>query len=168
MPAMLKDEEVSDSDGESFEAVTPEHPAGKHNGEEAIPATEKHKHILEDVDGELEMEDVSPVCEGEIASIRYGVGTDSAQISRPDDGKSFGASFHPPLPKDGPPSSPPLPSSPPPPPPPPPPPLLPSVIPAPSSFPPPSSILNSAPSSVQSKCSMGSQVHLFYFFLWLW
>lgn len=157
MPAMLKDEEVSDSDGESFEAVTPEHPAGKHDGEEAIPATEKHKHILEDVDGELEMEDVSPVCEGEIASIRYGVGTDSAQISRPDDGKSFGASFHPPLPKDGPPSSPPLPSSPPPPPPPPPPPLLPSVIPAPSSFPPPSSILNSAPSSVQSKCSMGSQ-----------
>lgn len=151
MPAMLKDEEVSDdSDGESFEAVTPEHPAGKPNGEEAILAIEKHKHILEDVDGELEMEDVSPVCEGEIASISHIVGTDSAQISRPDDGNSFGASFHPPLPKDGPPSSPPLPSSPPPPP-------LPSVMPAPSSFPPPSSILNLAPSSVQSKCSMGSQ-----------
>lgn len=146
MPAMLKDEEVSDSDGESFEAVTPEHPAGKPNGEEAILSSEKHKHILEDVDGELEMEDVSPVCEGEIASISYTVGTDSAQISRRDDRNSFGAPFHPPLPKDGPPSSPPLPTSPPP-----PPPSLPSVMPASSS------ILNSAPSIVQSKISMGSQ-----------
>ncbi|KAJ8547501.1 hypothetical protein K7X08_011087 [Anisodus acutangulus] len=149
MPAMLKDEEVSDSDGESFEAVTPEHPAGNPDGEEAILAIEKHKHILEDVDGELEMEDVSPVCEGESAPISYSVGTDSAQISRPDDGNSLGASFHPPLPEDGPPSAPPLPMSPPPPPPP-----LPSVTPAPSSFPPPSSIPNS---SVQSKCSIGSQ-----------
>ncbi|MCE3050701.1 hypothetical protein HAX54_047907 [Datura stramonium] len=105
MPAMLKDEEASDSDGESFEAVTPEHPAGKPNGEEAVLATEKHKHILEDVDGELEMEDVSPVCESEIASISFSVGTDSAQISRPDDRNSFGAPFYPPLPKDGPPSS---------------------------------------------------------------
>ncbi|XP_025888857.1 protein HUA2-LIKE 2 [Solanum lycopersicum] len=154
MPAMLKDEEVSDSDGESFEAVTPEHPAGKPNGEEAILVIEKHKRILEDVDGELEMEDVSPVCEGENASISHSIGTDSGLISRPNGGNSFGASFHPPLPKDGPPSSPPLPSSPPPPPPPPP---LPSVMPAPSSFPPPSSILNLAPSIVQSKCSMGSQ-----------
>ncbi|CAN4091583.1 unnamed protein product [Withania somnifera] len=103
MPAMLKDEEVSDSDGESFEAVTPEHPAGEPNGEEAILANEKHKHILEDVDGELEMEDVSPLCEGEIASISYTVRKDPAQISRPDDGNSFGAPFHPPLPKDDPP-----------------------------------------------------------------
>ncbi|CAN4093496.1 unnamed protein product [Withania somnifera] len=134
MPAMLKDEEVSDSDGESFEAVTPEHPAGKPNGEEAILANEKHKHILEDVDGELEMEDVSPVCEGEIASISYTIRKDSAQISRPDDGNRW------------PPSSPPLPTSPPP-----PPPSLPSVTPAPSS------ILSSSPSIVQSKISMGSQ-----------
>ncbi|KAJ8543183.1 hypothetical protein K7X08_005706 [Anisodus acutangulus] len=147
LPAMLKDEEVSDSDGESFEAVTPEHPAGNPDGEEVILAIEKHKHILEDVDGELEMEDVSPVCEGESAPISYSVGTDFAQISRPDDGNSFGAPFHPPLPEAGLPSAPPLPTSPPPPPPP-----LPSVTPAPSSFPP--SIPNS---SVQSKCSMGSQ-----------
>ncbi|XP_060181445.1 protein HUA2-LIKE 3-like [Lycium barbarum] len=152
MPAMLKDEEVSDSDGESFEAVTPEHPAGKPNGEDAILASEKHKHILEDVDGELEMEDVSPVCEGGSASISCSVGTDSAQISCPDDGNSFGAPFHPPLPEDGPPSAPPLPISPPPPPPP-----LASVTPASSSFPPLSSLSNSAPSSVQSNCSMGSQ-----------
>ncbi|PHT38286.1 HUA2-like protein 2 [Capsicum baccatum] len=152
MLPMLKDEGVSDSDGEGFESVTPEHPSGKSNDEEAILPIEKHKHILEDVDGELEMEDVSPVCEGEIGSISCSVGADSAQISRTDDGNGFGGPFHPPLPKDGPPSSPPLPTSPPP-----LPPRLPSVTPAPSSFPPPSSILNSAPGSVQSKCSMGSQ-----------
>lgn len=161
MPAMLKDEEASDSDGESFEAVTPEHPAGKPNGEEANLAIEKRKHILEDVDGELEMEDVSPVCEGETASVSYSVGTNPARISRPGDGSCLGASFHPPLPRDGPPSSPPLPTSPPPPPPPA------SVAPALSSFPLSSSISNSNPGCAQSKYSVGSQVHLFWSFLWL-
>nr|XP_016489139.1 PREDICTED: protein HUA2-LIKE 2-like isoform X1 [Nicotiana tabacum] len=150
MPAMLKDEEASDSDGESFEAVTPEHPAGKPNGEEANLAIEKRKHILEDVDGELEMEDVSPVCESETASVSYSVGTNPARISRPGDGSCLGASFHPPLPRDGPPSSPPLPTSPPPPPP-------ASVAPALSSFPLSSSISNSNPGCAQSKYSVGSQ-----------
>ena len=60
MPRMLKDEddnEESDSDGGNFEAVTPEHNSEVH---EMTSIIDKHRHILEDVDGELEMEDVSP------------------------------------------------------------------------------------------------------------
>ncbi|GAU47164.1 hypothetical protein TSUD_28870 [Trifolium subterraneum] len=60
MPRMLKDEddnEGSDSDGENFEAVTPEHISEVH---EMTSTIDKHRHILEAVDGELEMEDVAP------------------------------------------------------------------------------------------------------------
>ncbi|XVE73179.1 hypothetical protein DITRI_Ditri11bG0096500 [Diplodiscus trichospermus] len=60
MPRMLKDvdeDEGSDSDGGSFEAVTPEHGSGTPEEQESNAATEKRRHILEDVDGELEMED---------------------------------------------------------------------------------------------------------------
>ncbi|KAG4396852.1 hypothetical protein AAZX31_10G024200 [Glycine max] len=69
MPQMLKDEddgEGSDSDGGNFEAVTPEHTSEIY---EITSAIEKHRHILEDVDGELEMEDVAPSNEVEMNSI---------------------------------------------------------------------------------------------------
>ncbi|GER24805.1 hepatoma-derived growth factor-related protein [Striga asiatica] len=71
MPRILGDDDDagSDSDGESFEAVTPEHNVDNHEGDSnPVHAIEKHRHILEDVDGELEMEDVAPCCEDEIAS----------------------------------------------------------------------------------------------------
>ncbi|KAI3749350.1 hypothetical protein L2E82_19959 [Cichorium intybus] len=135
IPTMLKDEkEGSDSDAEGFEAVTPEH-----NPEfsEERDATEKHTHVLEDVDGELEMEDVAPSRENDItapaANISYPEppGTSHHQLT------PHLPTFAPPLPTDLPPFSPPLPSSPPPPPPPPasfPPPPPP---PPPVSFPPP-------------------------------
>ncbi|XP_076904497.1 protein HUA2-LIKE 3-like [Bidens hawaiensis] len=136
LPTMLKDEnESSDSDAEGFEAVTPERDSGICEGHDQVntPATEKHTHVLEDVDGELEMEDVAPTYEGEVTVTAL-------------------SQHLPPLPKDLPP---PLPNSPPPPPllslppppptpplgpfppPPPPPVLLPPPPPPPISFPPP-------------------------------
>ncbi|KAL1550201.1 protein HUA2-LIKE 2-like [Salvia divinorum] len=82
MPPMLRDDDGgSDSDGENFEAVTPEHNMENLHvdGEPNVSATaEKRSHILEDVDGELEMEDVAPCCDAEgtsasnIADNHYG------------------------------------------------------------------------------------------------
>lgn len=121
MPRMLKDEdEGSDSDGGSFEAVTPEHNSEAPDERDATPTIKKHSHILEDVDGELEMEDVAPTCDVEASS---NPGVDTVQISH-----DRLLPFVPPLPQDLPPSSPPLPSSPPPPPPPPPPPSHPCAL----------------------------------------
>lgn len=122
MPPMRKDEDVGcDSDGESFEAVTPEHiyenPDG---GVTPISVNEKRSRILEDVDGELEMEDVAPSCEAELISAsnhRF----NTAEISHQQFEQNLPLPFAPMLPKDVPPSYPPLPTSPPPPPPPPPP-----------------------------------------------
>ncbi|CAA0832088.1 HUA2-like protein 2 [Striga hermonthica] len=72
----------NDSDDESFEAVTPEHNVDNHEVEKnLIPTAEKHRHILEDVDGELEMEDVAPCCEDEIVSTSSFGGLDQAQMS---------------------------------------------------------------------------------------
>lgn len=122
MPRMLKDvdeDEGSDSDGGSFEAVTPEHDSGNHEEQEANPATEKRRHILEDVDGELEMEDVAP-SEIEMSSTSVVPGANTVQTSQEQSDQHFPLPFAPPLPHDVPPSSPPLPTSPPPPPPPPP------------------------------------------------
>ncbi|OMP04990.1 Tudor/PWWP/MBT superfamily protein [Corchorus olitorius] len=117
MPRMLKDEdEGSDSDGESFEAVTPEHCLRTPDEKETNTANEKRRHILEDVDGELEMEDVAPEIE---MTSSGGIGVNIAQTSHD---QNPPLPFAPPLPHDVPPSSPPLPSSPPPPAPPPPPP----------------------------------------------
>ncbi|CAN6935984.1 unnamed protein product [Brassica oleracea] len=60
MPAMLKvEDEGSDSDGE-FESVTPEHESRMLEEHVTFSITERHTRILEDVDGELEMEDVAP------------------------------------------------------------------------------------------------------------
>lgn len=117
MPPMLRDEDDGiDSDGESFEAVTPEHNAEKPEGERRpISVVEKHRHILEDVDGELEMEDVAPSSEA-VASTSNVVSTESQTFDHPP-GSVVGVPFAPPLPQDVPPRSPPLPTSPPPPPP---------------------------------------------------
>ncbi|CAA7044173.1 unnamed protein product [Microthlaspi erraticum] len=61
MPAMLKDEdEDSDSDGGDFESVTPEHESRILEENVSSSTAERHTLILEDVDGELEMEDVAP------------------------------------------------------------------------------------------------------------
>ncbi|XP_011033682.1 PREDICTED: HUA2-like protein 3 [Populus euphratica] len=121
MPRMLKDEDDgSDSDG-GFEAVTPEHYTEAPEYQEFTPAVEKHTHILEDVDGELEMEDVAPSCEAEMSSTSGIGGGDAACNSHNQLEQCLPQPFAPPLPHDVPPSSPPLPSSPPPLPPPPPP-----------------------------------------------
>ena len=94
-----------------------------------MPAADKHTHVLEDVDGELEMEDVAPSREAEVTvPTNKVVGTSNHQVG------IHPPLFAPPLPKDLPPSSPPLPNSPPPPPPPPPAALPP---PPPASLPPP-------------------------------
>lgn len=121
MPRMLKDEdEGSDSDGGSFEAVTPEHNSETPEEQETNPAAEKHTHILEDVDGELEMEDVAPNCVVEMSSTTGSAGVGVSQNTHDLFERHFPLAFVPPLPQDVPPTSPPLPSSPPPPPPPPP------------------------------------------------
>ncbi|KAM1169409.1 hypothetical protein ACFX13_031904 [Malus domestica] len=129
MPRMLKDEDDGcDSDGESFEAVTPEHNPQAHEEQETTPATERHRHILEDVDGELEMEDVAPSCDVDVSSSCGVAGANGVQASHNQFEQNCQPYFAPPLPRDVPPSSPPLPSSPPPPPPPPPPPLPPPHV----------------------------------------
>ncbi|KAF7804773.1 protein HUA2-LIKE 2-like isoform X2 [Senna tora] len=136
MPRMLKDEddEGSDSDGGNFEAVTPEHDSKTHDGTAVIHAVEKHRHILEDVDGELEMEDVAPSHDVEMNLVCKVDGGNAAESSHNQAEKSLPLSFGPPLPQDMPISSPPLPPSPPPPPPPPPPHLHPHPHPHPPSL----------------------------------
>ncbi|KAL1816670.1 hypothetical protein ACET3Z_019244 [Daucus carota] len=125
MPPMLKDEdEGCDSDGESFEAVTPEHNSSSPGGQIQIAACEKRSHILEAVDGELEMEDVAPSCEAEPGGTSNGR-VRSAEVVNGRIEQNFPAVILPPNPKTVPTSSPPLPMSPPPSPPPPPPPLPP-------------------------------------------
>ncbi|KAL9239218.1 hypothetical protein vseg_013558 [Gypsophila vaccaria] len=133
-----KEEEGSDSDDGSFEAVTPENDSRNQDTHEmaASPAGEKHRHILEDVDGELEMEDVAPSCEIGTDTSTSGV---NAAANNHHSQKQF-TSFVPPLPLDVPPFPSAAPPPPPPsllPPPPPPPPLLPPPPPPPSLPPPP-------------------------------
>lgn len=114
MPRMLKDEdEGSDSDGGSFEAVTPEHTSQACEEFETVPVLEKRRHILEDVDGELEMEDVAPPCEVEISSSNSVVVNAVEAVDNKFE-QHFPPPMAPPLPQDVPPSCPPLPSSPPP------------------------------------------------------
>lgn len=114
MPRMLEDE-GSDSDGGNFEAVTPEHDSETPEVQETAHAIEKHRHVLEDVDGELEMEDVAPSFDVELNSVGNVDGGNASQFD-----KNLPLSFAPPLPQDVPSSSPPPPSFPPSPPPPPP------------------------------------------------
>ncbi|CAI8614164.1 unnamed protein product [Vicia faba] len=123
MPCMLE-EGGSDSDGGNFEATAPGHDSETYEVQEVSHAFEKHRHVLEDVDGELEMEDVAPSFGVELNSICNVDGRTASQL----DQKPH-LSFAPRLTQDVPSSSPappsfappPPPLSPPPPPPPPPP-----------------------------------------------
>ena len=102
----------------------------------SLPA-EKHRHILEDVEGELEMEDASPDrnIEDNIMAQEYQSMSALEDTSPPP----------PPPPDSPPPSPPPLPESPPPmPPSPPPPPLSPPPPPPPPGSPPPGAFLASS------------------------
>ncbi|KAG1331785.1 protein HUA2-LIKE 2, partial [Cocos nucifera] len=112
---VLEDEEASASDEKSFEAVTPERhaPVDHEKGITEI-STEKHRHILEDVDGELEMEDVAPPCELEVSSSCHVSVADTICNYHNQPVQHHSLPFAPPLPEDRPPSPPPLPSSPPP------------------------------------------------------
>ncbi|XP_019056720.1 PREDICTED: protein HUA2-LIKE 2-like [Tarenaya hassleriana] len=119
LPAMLKEEDAgSDSDGGDFEAVTPEHDSRTPEKHVTVSTAERHTHVLEDVDGELEMEDVAPSWEA--GSRSYTDQADNAESSNSRLGQQLwpisGVSQ-----QHVPSSSPPLPSSPPPPPPPAPP-----------------------------------------------
>nr|CAD1833595.1 unnamed protein product [Ananas comosus var. bracteatus] len=115
--SVLEDEEGALSEEErNFEAVTPERDVqdDDHDISATQTSAEKHRHILEDVDGELEMEDVAPPCEDEgnpPSQVAKGDGA-CASIHQP--GCQDPQDFPPPLPEDTPPSPPPLPSSPPP------------------------------------------------------
>ncbi|KZV32406.1 hypothetical protein F511_03689 [Dorcoceras hygrometricum] len=121
MPRMLRDDDVgSDSDGESFEAVTPEHNVENLDGERSlIPAVEKRSLILEDVDGELEMEDVAPYCEEEIG-FTSNLTKDRTQLSHHHSDTHYGPPFISQQQKNAPLACAPLPRSPAHPPPPPP------------------------------------------------
>lgn len=150
MPPMLRDDDGrSDSDEESFEAVTPEHDFEKRDGEKTLfHEVEKRSHILEDVDGELEMEDVAPSCEVEEIT-----GADHTQMSHYPSDNQYRGSFTPQRPKDVPLMSAPLPrSSQPAPPPRPPRPLPPPVCPP--------AVLNSVSNGPESKPYSNSQVSL--------
>ncbi|KAL5217439.1 hypothetical protein ABZP36_018123 [Zizania latifolia] len=121
---VLEDEEGSSSEDRSFEAVTPEQDAPcTDEKEESQMPTDKHHHILEEVDGELEMEDVAPPSEVEPSTRCRPEQSDTKGIASDQNTSDIG----PPLPDDRPPSPPPLPSSPPPVPPPPPAPITQSV-----------------------------------------
>ncbi|KAF8394461.1 hypothetical protein HHK36_020669 [Tetracentron sinense] len=116
MPRIYEDEEEgSDSDGKIFEAVTPEHDTENPEERETTltSAIEKHRHILEDVDGELEMEDVAPSCEVEMNST-YNVARVDTALSHHQFEQRLPLPFSPPIPDARPPSPPPLPTSPPP------------------------------------------------------
>ncbi|KAF5187754.1 Enhancer of ag-4 protein [Thalictrum thalictroides] len=114
MPPMLEDE-GSDGEDRSFEAVTPEQDSQIPVEREATPmsAFGKHCHILEDVDGELEMEDVAPSFEVEKSSYDAS-GVHNAETSNYQFGQHLPVPCAPPLPGHFPPSPPPLPASPPP------------------------------------------------------
>ncbi|CAH2063006.1 unnamed protein product [Thlaspi arvense] len=89
MPAMLKEEdEESDSDCGDFEPVTPEHES-KILEEHVTPSiTERHTRILEDVDGELEMEDVAPPWEVGSSAITDQAGNTESANCQPVSGTS--------------------------------------------------------------------------------
>lgn len=112
---LLEEEEERSDDEKSFEAVTPER-NGEVVDDKGIIQTpsEKHRHILEDVDGELEMEDVAPPCVVVPTTSCHVSGTDTVSDVDYQRGHHQSLPCAPPLPDDLPPSPPPLPSSPPP------------------------------------------------------
>lgn len=113
---ILEDDEGSTSDEKDFEAVTPDRNAeiDDEKGMTSISA-EKHRLVLEDVDGELEMEDVAPPCGHEASqSTCNNKGAETSSNCNHKCEQNNLLSFAPPLPEERPPSPPPLPSSPPP------------------------------------------------------
>ncbi|KAJ0979638.1 hypothetical protein J5N97_015112 [Dioscorea zingiberensis] len=115
VPCVVEDDEHDcSSEEKSFEAVTPERNAEVDDGSGTVTSQEKHRHILEDVDGELEMEDVSPPCEVRVCAMSHVASTDNICNSDKQCDHRHSPTFVPPLPEDLPPSPPPLPSSPPP------------------------------------------------------
>ncbi|EOA28436.1 hypothetical protein CARUB_v10024644mg [Capsella rubella] len=127
MPALLKDEEGgsdsergSDSDGGDFESVTPEHESRILEQNVSSSTAERHTLILEDVDGELEMEDVAPPWE--TGNDSHTVQADNIKATSFLLGKQhqpvIGTSHHhvsfssPPLPPSSPPPAPPPPAPP--------------------------------------------------------
>uniref|UniRef100_A0A0E0LP74 PWWP domain-containing protein n=1 Tax=Oryza punctata TaxID=4537 RepID=A0A0E0LP74_ORYPU len=109
---LLEDEEGSSSEERSFEAVTPEHEATGANEQEASQIHgAKHRLVLEEVDGDHEMEDLAPSSEAEgeaISSCQPDLTVVRCATTKQN------VDSVPPLPDDRPPSPPPLPSSPPP------------------------------------------------------
>lgn len=100
MPRVFDDEEEKPSDVWSFEAVAPEKDHGLPNEPATSTfASERHPHILEDVDGELEMEDVSPSCESEVSS-GCCVRIDNVHTYHSQFEQRQSLPFVPPLPKD--------------------------------------------------------------------
>lgn len=125
MPCMLE-EGGSDSDGGNLEATAPTHDSETYEVQEVSDAFEKHRRVLEDVAGELEMEDVAPSFGVELNSICNVDGRMASQLDQKPP-LSFAPrltqdvpSSSPAPPSFAPPPPPPPPSSPPPPPPPPP------------------------------------------------
>ncbi|KAK8960313.1 ENHANCER OF AG-4 protein 2 [Platanthera guangdongensis] len=113
---ILEDDEGSDSDEKGFEAVTPDMNAEIDYEKGMTPiSANKHRLVLEDVDGELEMEDVAPSCGLEPSRSSCHVkGVEILSYSNNKCPQNNICSFDPPLPEERPPSPPPLPSSPPP------------------------------------------------------
>ncbi|KAG0546115.1 hypothetical protein BDA96_02G419900 [Sorghum bicolor] len=108
---LLEDEDGRSSEERSFEGLTPEHEVTGANEQEACQLhVTKHQLLLEEVDGELEMEDVAPSSGAEASTV--------CQEDLTNNDTSIGTAQHlssvPPLPDDKAPSPPPLPSSPPP------------------------------------------------------
>jgi hypothetical protein len=108
---VLEDEEERSSEERSFEAVTPEREVTGANEQDASYKLHavKHQLILDEVDGELEMEDAAPST-GVEASSKCEQDLSSTNCT----GTGQRVNSVPPLPDDRPPSPPPLPSSPPP------------------------------------------------------
>ncbi|KAG2638760.1 protein HUA2-LIKE 3-like isoform X5 [Panicum virgatum] len=108
---LLEDEDGRSSEERSFGGLTPEHEVtGASEQEVCHFHVTKHQLILEEVDGELEMEDAAPSTGAEASSrCQEGLNSNSSCTRT-----SQQLSSIPPLPDDKAPSPPPLPSSPPP------------------------------------------------------
>ncbi|XP_020592867.1 protein HUA2-LIKE 3-like [Phalaenopsis equestris] len=112
---IMEDDEGSASDEKDFEAVTPDRNAEDSEKGTTPKSAEKHRLVLEDVDGELEMEDVAPPCGHEASqSTCHNKGDEILSNCSHNCEQNNLLSFAPPLPEERPPSPPPLPSSPPP------------------------------------------------------
>ncbi|KAG0604909.1 hypothetical protein M758_9G018500 [Ceratodon purpureus] len=124
IPQLYEDDEEGSEDGDKkaeTECVDAMNTSRTGEGEEA---SERHRTVLEDVDGELEMEDVSPTADSEVAAskererlLRDRYAEDArAMPGQPPlpPGPPPGVPSPPPLPTEPPPSPPPPPQSPPP------------------------------------------------------